>query len=111
MEQVNREELERAAKRIMEMNSRASKAISGNKQEDSKPMSPYVYKEIIPNKKQEDVSDNEKFSKGGSSLFNFINFKKIVADKDRTLLAGIMLLLGGETADEKLLLALLYIML
>ena len=46
-----------------------------------------------------------------NSIFDIINFKNMSADSDRTLLAGLMLLLGGEMADEKLMLALLYIML
>lgn len=114
MEQINKEELERAAKRIMEMNNRANKQGAVHK------MPPVPSFVNIPNlntaRAPEDSQKNTAplkpdTQKSGNSLFNLINFKNIFVDSDRSLLAGIMMLLGGEAADEKLMLALLYIML
>lgn len=102
MEQVNRDELERAAKRIMEMNSRARQAVGASI--SAKPSPPKHEKE----KSQVDIKN---ISRQKNSIFDIINFKNFAADSDRTLLSGLMLLLGGEMADEKLMLALLYIML
>ncbi len=109
MEQVNRDELERAARRIMEMNSKAQSAVSRRKE--------------IPTPEEETLGRHERETApetpitqrakihSKNSIFDIINFKNMVGDSDRTLLAGLMLLLGGEMADEKLMLALLYIML
>ena len=109
MEQVNREELERAARRIMEMNSKAQSAVQRrrdkeNAEEDS--LGKHEKAETPPPK----IMQKSKISPK-NSIFDIINFKNMVGDSDRTLLAGLMLLLGGEMADEKLMLALLYIML
>ena len=105
MEQVNREELERAAKRIMDMNSRARQAVGGTH-------SPTPPEKQPPRHEREErqVDIKQKIIKR-NSVFDIINFKNFAADSDRTLLTGLMLLLGGEMADEKLMLALLYIML
>ena len=107
MEQVNRDEFERAARRIMEMNSKAQSALSRKRETHEK--SDEVGKHSVaaataPIKK-------EPVSVAKNSIFDIINFKNMAGDRDRTLLAGLMLLLGGEMADEKLMLALLYIML
>ncbi len=109
MEQVNREELERAARRIMEMNSRAQSVVkrsrnTENVEQDT--LGKHERVETTPPK----IMQKSKISPK-NSIFDIINFKNMVADSDRTLLAGLMLLLGGEMADEKLMLALLYIML
>lgn len=105
MEQVNREELERAAKRIMDMNSRARQAVGGTPTPapPEKPMPRHEKEESQVDIKQNIIKRN--------SVFDIINFKNFAADSDRTLLTGLMLLLGGEMADEKLMLSLLYIML
>lgn len=50
-------------------------------------------------------------SGGGASLLKMLNFKAIKMDSDRTVILALMLLLMGDTDDELLLLALLYIML
>lgn len=102
MEQVNRDELEKAAKRIMEMNSRARQAV-GTSREVKRPPPRH--------EKEEKQVDIKNITRQKNSIFDIINFKNITADADRTLLTGLMLLLGGEMADEKLMLALLYIML
>ena len=102
MEQVNRDELEMAAKRIMEMNSRARQAV-GAPREIKKPQPKH--------EKEEKGVDIKNIVRHKNSIFDVINFKNFAADNDRTLLTGLMLLLGGEMADEKLMLALLYIML
>lgn len=106
MEQVDRNELERAARRIMEMNSKAQSVVSRKRE---------------PTESKEEAGKHEKQSPPPTiskhhaptknSIFDIINFKNMAGDSDRTLLAGLMLLLGGEMADEKLMLALLYIML
>lgn len=102
MEQVNREELEKAAKRIMEMNSRARRAVGVPGEVKMPPPK---------HEKEEKQVDIKNISRQKNSIFDIINFKNFSADNDRTLLTGLMLLLGGEMADEKLMLALLYIML
>lgn len=105
MEQINREELERAAKRIMDMNSRARQAVGGTKV----PTPPK--KEAPRHEKVGPQVDIKQSIIKRNSIFDIINFKNFAADSDRTLLTGLMLLLGGEMADEKLMLSLLYIML
>ncbi len=102
MESVNRDEFERAAKRIMEMNKAARQALEKTQIKETKE----------PQKENKEINENMmNFGSSKKSLFDIINFKNLKGDKDRTLLAGIMLLLSGEETDEKLLLALLYIML
>lgn len=126
MEGIDRVELERAARRIMEMNARAQSAV----QRSGEPHTPQHEKnkgrhEKRPEASEKNVDKNEEHSLTqsvfkslgggnsgrGNSIFDVINFKGLIGDKDRTLLAGIMLLLGADAADEKLMLALLYIML
>lgn len=109
MEQVNRQELERAARRIMEMNSRAQSVVKRTVAKEEN-------EQDSPGKQERVETTPPKIIKKGktspkNSIFDIINFKNMVADSDRTLLAGLMLLLGGDMADEKLMLALLYIML
>lgn len=43
-------------------------------------------------------------------LMRLIRFDEVKSDPDRLLLLGVLLLLSGEKTDEKLLYALLYIM-
>ncbi len=101
MEQVDRDELERAARRIMEMNSKAQSVVSRKREAPEKEVGRHERPPAPPMIK----------ASPKNSIFDIINFKNMSADSDRTLLAGLMLLLGGEMADEKLMLALLYIML
>ena len=110
MEELNRAELERAQSRIMEMNNRARDArerhappqrsnsagrcpVGGYNEQREAP---------LPQKNEPPAKRN--------SVFDIINFKSLAGDGDRSLLVGIMLLLGADAADEKLMLALLYIM-
>ncbi len=111
MEELNRAELERAQSRIMEMNNRARDARERHGSQPKAPMggrhqqgSGYGEQQPppIPSKTELPVKRN--------SVFDIINFKSLVGDSDRSLLVGIMLLLGADAADEKLMLALLYIM-
>lgn len=119
MDEISKEDLERAAKRIMEMNAKAARTVASHKMPPipnfvNLPHSHQEISEPEPEIKKNTETKPEylkKSSKGTTSIFNLINFKKLLGDSDRTLLAGIMLLLGGEVADEKLMLALLYIML
>ncbi len=104
MESINRDEFERAARRIMEMNSRARVALEKTQNREKAEAEP-------PKEIAEIIEKPQNKGKHTKSLFDIINFKNLKGDKDRTLIAGIMLLLSGEEADEKLLLALLYIML
>ncbi len=99
MESINREEFERAAKRIMEMNSKAQLVTKRPKEEKKQEKDPPPQKEIPEAKRKK------------SSLLDIINFKNLLTDSDRTLIAGIMFLLSGEESDERLIWALLYIML
>ena len=57
------------------------------------------------------VQKNEVRRSGGFDLLRMLNFKNISMDSDRSLIIAVMLLLMGETGDELLLLALIYIML
>ncbi len=107
MEQVDRDELERAARRIMEMNSKAQSIVS-RKSQAPKENQAEAGKHARP---PETPIMNKPRAQTKNSIFDIINFKNMAGDSDRTLLAGLMLLLGGEMADEKLMLALLYIML
>ena len=101
MESINRDEFERAAKRIMEMNKAAKQALQKTQNREEKELET----------ESREICEPQKTVLNKKTLFDIINFKNLKGDKDRTLIAGIMLLLSGEEADEKLLLALLYIML
>ena len=107
MEQVDRDELERAARRIMEMNSKAQSVVT-RKSQNPKDKETESGKHERPHEPQ---IINKPHTPAKNSIFDIINFKNMAGDSDRTLLAGLMLLLGGEMADEKLMLALLYVML
>lgn len=50
-------------------------------------------------------------TQNGSSLLKMLNFRAIKMDSDRSVIIALMLLLMGDSHDELLLLALLYIML
>ncbi len=52
-----------------------------------------------------------KMQDSGSSLLKMLNFKAMKMDSDRAVILAVMLLLMGDSGDELLLLALLYIML
>ena len=47
----------------------------------------------------------------GGNILNLLNFKGLKMDNDRLIILAICLLLSGETVDELLMLALIYIML
>ena len=47
----------------------------------------------------------------GNNILNLLNFKGLKMDNDRLIILAICLLLSGETVDELLMLALIYIML
>ncbi len=130
MEGIDRAELERAARRIMEMNARAQSAVQRggephspsrtSPQENSKgrhekpteaPQKSANKNGLHPSAQLPFKPTHSGGTGRGNSIFDIINFKGLVGDSDRTLLAGIMLLLGADAADEKLMLALLYIML
>lgn len=107
MEQINRAELERAQNRILEMNSRARQAGERYRAEREK-----AEPAPLGIKREEAARSSpgkDNFQKR-NSVFDIINFKSLSGDSDRSLLVGIMLLLGADAADEKLMLALLYIM-
>ena len=47
----------------------------------------------------------------GNNILNLLNFKGLKMDNDRLIILAVCLLLSGETTDELLMLALIYIML
>ena len=109
MEELNRAELERAQNRIMEMNNRSRDARERHATSQRSnsagryPVGGYNEQRETPPQKSEPPAKR-------NSVFDIINFKSLAGDGDRSLLVGIMLLLGADAADEKLMLALLYIM-
>ena len=108
MREMTREEFERekdaAAKRIREMykgqNSPSFPSFVALPQPPEPP----------PEKKPsaQPVSPPEKFHQ---NIFKFLNFSEISKSPDSLLILGIILLLIGDNADEKLILALIFIML
>lgn len=50
-------------------------------------------------------------SRGGFDILRMFNFKNITMDSDRVLILAVLLLLAGNSSDELLLFALVYIML
>ena len=95
MDSFTNEELKRAADRVRDMQRRAA-AVGGGKnnmieKSEAKP------KNVAPPRRK--------------SILELINFKNMEIDNDRSLLMGILLLLSGDTTDELLMLALIYIML
>lgn len=121
MDGIDRQELERAARRIMEMNERARSAVRSG--EGQREVTSHGKETVGKHEKaaefevqKKNVLNKEKAQTGNlpsrrNSIFDIINFKGLAGDSDRTLLAGIMLLIGADAADEKLMLALIYIML
>ncbi len=114
MEEFSQEELQRAAERVREMSRRAN--VSGAKHQRP-PMPDFVsprFSEPQPSAPQTDMQKNmqkpHNKSSAVKSLFKMLNFKNLEIDGDISLILGIMLLLSGETYDELLNLALLYIM-
>ncbi len=61
-------------------------------------------------KKQKCESAPEK-PRGGLDILKMFNFKNINMDSDRVLILAVLLLLAGNSSDELLLFALVYIML
>ncbi len=95
MDNFTNEELQRAAERVREMQRRAAKAGGGNRN--------------LPEKNE--TRQNTAPAPRRKSILELINFKNMEIDNDRSLLMGILLLLSGESTDELLMLALIYIML
>ncbi len=56
------------------------------------------------------ANKSERPQKGGIDLLKMFNFKGLSLDSDRTLILAVIFLLLGDSADELLLLALLYVM-
>lgn len=80
-----------AVERVRKMNESYRKKISGgSKEETKKPVAP----------KNDSPVD----------IMKLIRFDAVRSDPDRLLLLGVLLLLAGEKTDEKLIYALLYIM-
>ncbi len=94
MDNVTAEELNRAAERVRDMQRRAAQAGGKNKPPEKREEKPTQM--VLPRRK---------------SILELINFKNMEIDNDRSLLMGILLLLSGDTTDELLMLALIYIML
>lgn len=95
MDSFTNEELQRAAERVREMQRRAAKAGGGNR---NLPEKSEAKRDAAPPQRRK-------------SILELINFKNMEIDNDRSLLMGILLLLSGESTDELLMLALIYIML
>lgn len=95
MDSFTNEELKRAADRVRDMQRRAA-AVGGGKNNmiEKSEVKP---KTVAPPRRK--------------SILELINFKNMEIDNDRSLLMGILLLLSGDTTDELLMLALIYIML
>ena len=114
MQEFSQEELQRAADRVREMSRRAN--LSGGRHVRP-PMPDFVstregetVKNNTPHIMQNDMQKAHNKQNPINSLFKMINFKSLEIDGDVSLILGIMLLLSGETYDELLSLALLYIM-
>ena len=65
---------------------------------------------ILEEKKSEETNVPQKKSRI-ASLMNYINIPELLENSDAALLLGLILLLSSEQADEKLILALAYILL
>ena len=96
------EEIERAAKRVREMYARSA---FRNEPQDMPPTPSFI---SLPSQEAKEKPTQNGNKKGILNLFNFKNFPM---DSDTTLLLGIILLLSGQSEDELLTLALVYIML
>ena len=93
MDNLTNEELQRAAERVRDMQRRAS--VVRNNANEKKPSTETVNKPAVRRR----------------NILDIINFKNIEIDSDISLLLGILLLLSGDSTDELLMLALIYIML
>lgn len=93
MDKLTNDELQRAAERVRDMQRRAS--LVKNTANENKSALPPARKSVERRK----------------NILDIINFKNIEIDSDVTLLMGILLMLSSESADELLMLALIYIML
>ncbi len=92
-------ELDRAAERVREMSRRANMQAGRH----TRP--------AVPDEKEKPPPKAVAPRKNAvNSLLKMINFKGLDMDGDISLILGILLLLSGETTDELLVMALLYIM-
>lgn len=108
------EEIKKATQRVMEMRNRSiyktEKETTGRKGVPNLP--DFVKLSADSGEPPTHIKENKPNIKGGvGKLLNMINFKGIGIDGDTNLLLGILLLLGGDSTDELLTLALIYIML
>ncbi len=119
MKEFTNEDFERAAERVREMQRRA---YVKNQPRRMPPVPDFVNtnasKMTPPQQPAPEIHNRENTvdhaqHKGsfGQNIMRLLNFKNLEMDSDRVLLAGLLLLLTGEEADEMLLLALIYIML
>ena len=118
MKEFTNEDFERAAERVREMQRRA---YSKNQPRRMPPVPDFVSTnapEMTPPQPAPEIRHDENTiqpaqHKGGfgQNIMRLLNFKNLEMDSDRVLLAGLLLLLTGEEADEMLLLAIIYIML
>ena len=73
-----------------------------------KKMNESYRKKIAPENKEPVKKENKQ--QGPLDIMKLIRFDSVKSDPDRLLLLGVLLLLSMEKTDEKLLYALLYIM-
>ncbi len=107
------EEIKKAAQRVMEMRNRSVFSGETEKNRNNAPPAapPFVKMAANSSAPREQSQNNPTVPSGVGKLLNMINFKGVGIDGDTNLLIGILLLLGGESTDELLTLALIYIML
>lgn len=111
--EFNKSELERmqseAARRVREMQARATQAAGGRKE----PSPPPAQKKQLPRGQEGGRASHAPSCRAepSNSILNLINLKGLDLDGDTSLIALLILLLSSGKGDELLMLALVYILL
>ncbi len=125
MPEMSKEEFERmqndAIRRVRNMQQRAQshlppmpdyvRPLHGIPQPRQEPDDRYEEEKSAPQQNPASHKSSQPTKRGGLGFLDKLNLKNFEMDSDRSLILMMMALLGKETADETLMLALLYIML
>lgn len=108
MADFSNEDIQRAAERVREMYARSTIGGQNHKMPPSPDFVSIRNFETAQNEQTKEIFNKGKQAKNG--ILNLLNFKNLEMNSDITLILGILLLLTGESDDDLLIMALVYIM-
>lgn len=102
-----------AVNRVREMQRRAKKSVETAKKTDSKdksaPTDGFIYKDN-GGKKEDPPKAQTPVKNKGFDILRMFNFSKLEEDSDRSLILLILILLASDGCDERLIFALIYLL-